>query len=135
MSTIFMLACVRGDTIIRVSTTDEVNTLEMKMAMVFVKSISIAWKASGHSCGVGCARIGAYPKKNFRFTWVSSSLCTMLESEAKGCFLRSLSYWSHKTPESNMSLRGNLEKSAAIIHQMAHRSADAIALLTCSYSL
>ena len=25
-------------------------------------------------------------------------------SEAKHCFLRSLSYWSHKTPESNMSL-------------------------------
>jgi len=29
----------------------------------------------------------------------------MSENEAKHCFLRSLSYWSHKTLESNMSQR------------------------------
>jgi len=31
----------------------------------------------------------------------------MPENEAKRCFMRSLSYWSHKTLESNMSLRHN----------------------------
>ena len=29
----------------------------------------------------------------------------MPENEAKRCFMRSLSYWSNKTLESNMSLR------------------------------
>ena len=38
-STAFMLACVAGDTAIRVSTTDEANSLATKMAMVFVKSM------------------------------------------------------------------------------------------------
>jgi len=30
----------------------------------------------------------------------------MPENEAKRCFMRSLSYWSHKTLESNMSPSG-----------------------------
>src|SRR3989442_15128660 len=41
---------------------------------------------------------------NSRSTSVSSSLCTMPENEGKRCFMRSLSYWSNKTLESNMSL-------------------------------
>jgi hypothetical protein len=32
-------------------------------------------------------------------------LCTMPESEAKRCFMRSLNCWSHKILESNMSVR------------------------------
>ena len=55
--------------------------------------------------GVGFAPIGAFPKRNSRSTSVSSSLCTMPENEAKRCFMRSLSYWSNKTLESNMSLK------------------------------
>src|SRR5262249_5475406 len=58
----------------------------------------------GRSCGVGCARIGAYPKRNSRSTWDSSSSCTTSASEAKRCCLRSLSSWSHKTLESNKSV-------------------------------
>ena len=51
---------------------------------------------TGRSCEVGCARIGAFLKRNFPYTWGSSSLYTMSESGAKRCFLRSLSYWSLK---------------------------------------
>ena len=98
-----MPVCSPGATTIRVSTMDEANSLETKMAMVFVKSMCIPWKASGLSCGVGCARIGVYPKRNSRSTWVSSSLCTTSASEAKRCLVRSLSYSSHKTLESNKS--------------------------------
>jgi transposase-like protein len=61
-------------------------------------------KASGRCCGVGCAPIGAFPKRNSRSTSGSSSLCTMSENGAKRCFLRSLRCWSHKTLESNMSV-------------------------------
>ena len=82
----------------------EANSLETKMATVFVKSMCIPWKASGRSCGVGCARIGAYSKRNSHSTWVSSSLCTTSASEAKRCLVRSLSYSSHKTLESNKSV-------------------------------
>src|SRR4030095_1426741 len=48
---------------------------------------------TGRSYGVGCDRIGAFPKRNYRCTWGSSSLCTTSESGAKRCFRRSLSYW------------------------------------------
>jgi hypothetical protein len=58
---------------------------------------------TGRSCAAGFVRIGAYPKRNSRFIWVSSSLCTTSASEAKRCCLHSLSYWSRKTLESNMS--------------------------------
>src|SRR4029434_5915164 len=58
---------------------------------------------TGLSCGVGCARIGGFLKRNSRSTWGSSSSCTTSASEAKRCFLRSLSYWSRKTLESNKS--------------------------------
>jgi hypothetical protein len=84
---------------------DEESTPEMKMATAFVKSMCIPWKGFGLSCGVGFAPIGAFHKKNSPFTSVSSSLCTMPETEVKRCFMRSLSYWSNKTLESNMSLR------------------------------
>ena len=55
-----------------------------------------------------CARIGAFPKRNSHCTWGSSNSCTTSVSEAKRCFLRSLSYWSRKTLESNMSVRANM---------------------------
>src|SRR5215510_3676711 len=42
---------------------------------------------------------------NSRSTWGSSRSCTTSASEAKRCFLRSLSSWSRKTLESNMSVR------------------------------
>src|SRR5215510_186905 len=58
---------------------------------------------TGHSSAVGCVRIGAFPKRNSRSTWGSSSSCTTSASEAKRCFLRSLSCWSRKTLESNKS--------------------------------
>src|SRR5262245_11765649 len=59
---------------------------------------------TGRSCAVGCARIGAYPKRNSQSTWGSSSLCTTCASEAKRCLVRSLSYSSHKTLESDKSV-------------------------------
>src|SRR5215471_17102851 len=59
---------------------------------------------TGHSSAVGCVRIGAFPKRNSRSTWGSSSSCTTSASEAKRCFLRSLSCWSCKTLESNKSV-------------------------------
>ena len=46
----------------------------------------------GFSCGVGCARIGVFHKRNSQSTWVSSSSFTTSASEAKRCFLRSSSY-------------------------------------------
>ena len=58
---------------------------------------------TGRSCGAGCVRIGAYPKRNSHGTWGSSRLCPTSASEAKRCFLHSLSCWSHKTLESNKS--------------------------------
>src|SRR5215510_11041924 len=58
---------------------------------------------TGHSSAVGCVRIGAFPKRNSRSTWGSSSSCTTSASEAKRCCLRSLSCWSRKTLESNKS--------------------------------
>ena len=61
-------------------------------------------KGSDPCCGVGSARIGASHKRNCPSTWVSSSLCTMSASEVKHCLVRSLRYWSHKTPESNKSV-------------------------------
>src|SRR5439155_9463433 len=63
---------------------------------------------TGRCCGVGCAPIEAFPKRNSRSTSVSSNLFTMSESEAKLYFMRSLSCWSHKTLESNMSLLHNM---------------------------
>src|SRR6266568_2642785 len=95
---------VPGDTTISVSTMDGESTPEMKMETAFVKFMSIPWKGFGRSCEAGCAPIGAFHKRNFRSTSVSSSLCTMPENEGKRCFMRSLSYWSNKTLESNMSL-------------------------------
>jgi len=86
---------VSGDTTISMWTMDEESTPEMKMATAFVKSMCIPWKGFGLSCGVGFAPIGAFHKKNSPFTSVSSSLCTMPETEAKRCFMRSLSYWSN----------------------------------------
>jgi len=53
---------------------------------------------------VGCVRIGAFPKRNSRSTWGSSSSCTTSAREAKRCCLRSLSCWSRKTLESNKSV-------------------------------
>ena len=40
----------------------------------------------------------------FSRTTGSSSLCTTSESEAKRCWVRSLSYWLVRTPESNESV-------------------------------
>src|SRR5215475_12460497 len=84
------------------STMVGVSSLEMTMACV--KCMCIPWKGSGHSCAVGCDRIGAFPKSNSRSTWGSSRSCTMSASEAKRCCLRSLSCWSRKTLESNKSV-------------------------------
>ena len=75
----------------------------MTMATACAKYTSTRWKAFGLSCGVGCARIGVFPKRNSRSTWDSSSLCTTSASEAKRCWVRSLISWSAKTPESNKS--------------------------------
>src|SRR6266568_4574963 len=103
MSTAFMPACVLGDTTIRASTTAGASTPAMKMATVFMKSMSIRWKGSGRCCAVGCARIGAFHKKNSRSTSGFSSSFTTCESEAKRCWVRSLNCSSAKTPESNKS--------------------------------
>src|SRR5262249_31535420 len=59
-----MRACMSGDTSIRVSIMGGASSLEMTMATACVKSMSIPWRGSGRSCGVGCARIGAFPKRN-----------------------------------------------------------------------
>src|SRR5712691_13270668 len=91
---------------------DMESTPEMKMAMAFVKSMSIPWKGSGRYYEVGSAPIGAFHKKNFRSTSVSLSLFTMPESEGKRCFMRSLSYWSDKTLESNMSQEAYQQRPA-----------------------
>ena len=100
-----MRASVSGDTTIRMGTMDEERTPEMKMATACVKSMCIPWKGFGRSCGAGFAHIGALHKKNSPCPSGSSRLFTMPENEAKRCFMRSLRYWSHKTLESNMSLR------------------------------
>jgi uncharacterized protein len=41
----------------------------------------------------------------------------MSENEAKHCFLRSLSYWSHKTLESNRALE-NIKAAAIIVESV-----------------
>src|SRR2546428_10174935 len=106
---------VPGDTTISVSTMDGESTPEMKMETAFVKSMSIPWKGFGLSCEAGCAPIGAFHKRNFRSTSVSSSLCTMPENEGKRCFMRSLSYWSNKTLESNMSLTCHIRLLCCVV--------------------
>src|SRR5262252_7586349 len=58
---------------------------------------------TGRCCAVGGARIGAFPKRNSRSLWGSSSSCTPSASEAKRCFLRSLSCGSRQTLESKKS--------------------------------
>ena len=63
-----MRACMSGDTSIRVSIMGGASSRAMTMATACVKSMSRPWKGSGRSCGVGCARIGAFPKRNSR--WV-----------------------------------------------------------------
>jgi hypothetical protein len=98
-----MPVCSPGVTAIRVSTTGEASLPAMTMATACAKCTSTRWKVFGLSCGVGCARIGVFPKRNSRSTWDSSSSCTTSASEAKRCFLRSLSSWSRKTLESNKS--------------------------------
>jgi hypothetical protein len=82
----------------------EASLPAMKMGTAFAKCTSTQWKAFGLSCGVGCARIGVFHKRNFQSTWVSSSSFTTSAGEAKRCFLHSSSYWSRKTLESNMSV-------------------------------
>ena len=64
----------------------------------------VASAAQGVHARRVCGKIAfEIPKKNFRSTWVSLSLFTTCESGAKRCWVRLLSYSSHKTPESNMS--------------------------------
>jgi hypothetical protein len=75
----------------------------MTMVMAFAQSLCIRWKASGRSYGVGCVHTGVFPKRNSRCTWGSSSSCTTCASGVKRYWVRSLSYWSHKTLESNKS--------------------------------
>jgi hypothetical protein len=98
-----MPVCSHGATTIRVSTMDETRSRAMKMVTAFVQSLCIRWKGAGRSGAAGFGRIGAFPQRNSHFIWVSSSVCITSASEAKRCFLRSLSYWSRKTLESNMS--------------------------------
>jgi len=76
---------------------------------------------TGRCCGVGGARIGAFRKRNSRSTSGSSRLSTTSASEAKRCWVRSLSSWSAKTPESNKSL--NLTAIAAC-RQASRRRSD-----------
>ena len=59
---------------------------------------------TGHSCAVGCVRIGAFHKRNSRSTWGSSSLYTTFESAVKCCWARSLSCSFQKTPDPNKSV-------------------------------
>lgn len=66
-----------------VSTMGGESTPEIKMEAACVKSMGIPWKGFGLSCGAGCAHIGAFHKKNFLSTSVSSGLFTMPENEAK----------------------------------------------------
>ena len=61
---------------------------------------------TGRSYGVGCVHTGVFRKRNSRCIWVSSSSCITCASGVKRYFLRSSSYWSRKTLESNMSVRG-----------------------------
>jgi hypothetical protein len=76
----------------------------MTMVMAVAKSMCIRWKASGRSDGVGFVHAGVFHKRNSRCTEVSSSSCTTCASEVKRYLVRSLSYWSHKTLESNKSV-------------------------------
>jgi glucose-1-phosphate adenylyltransferase len=61
----------------------EASMLVMKMVMGFVRYMSTQWRDSGRCCALGCDLIGASPKKNYPFTWASSSLFTMLKNEEK----------------------------------------------------
>ena len=98
-----MLAGMSGDTSISVSAMDGARALAMKMATACAKFMCRRWKDFGRSCAAGSVRIGVFHKSNSRCTWVALSSCTTSASEAKPCFLCSLSYWSRKTLESNMS--------------------------------
>src|SRR4029450_12183905 len=62
---------------------------------------------TGRCCAVGFVRIGGSHKRNSRCSLVSSSLCTTSVSEGRRCLVHSLSCWSHKTLESNKSVRCN----------------------------
>src|SRR2546428_7889851 len=61
---------------------------------------------TGRCCVVGCVRIEAFPKRNCRSTWVSSSSFTTCAGEAKRCWARSLSYSFQKTLDPNKSVKG-----------------------------
>jgi hypothetical protein len=82
---------------------EQPNLLKEMIETACVKCMCIPGKDFGRCCAVGCARIGALPKSNSRSIWGASSSCTTSASEATRCVLRSLSYWSRKTLESNMS--------------------------------
>jgi hypothetical protein len=73
----------------------------MTRGMAVAQSMCIRWKAAGRSDGVGCVHSGGFPKSNARCTWVSSSSCTTCASGGKRSWVRSLSYGSQKTLESN----------------------------------
>ncbi len=93
-----------GGTSINRLTIVSVNMHGMKMAMVFMKCLSIPWKAFGHYYVLGSGRIEGFHKKNGPCLLAFSNMCIMSVNAVNRCSIRLFSDWSVKTLESILSL-------------------------------
>lgn len=86
-----MMPCLCGGTCARAFAIDGENTRAMRMATVFMRFMSTPWKAFGHCCVLGYARIGAFPRKSCRFIWDSLSSRIMSGGAGGHCWAR---FWT-----------------------------------------
>ena len=82
-----------GDTVTKLSATATANTLATRTATASMKFTSTRSRDSGRCSGRGCGPTAASHRRNFPFTWHSSSSSTTRESVARRC----------RPPSSNLS--------------------------------
>ena len=92
-STISIRVCPTGDITTRQSVTGVVNTPVMRMVTASMRFTSTPWRASGLSCGPGCAPIAEFHRKNSRSTSPSFSSPTTHAEEEKHSSGHSSALW------------------------------------------
>jgi hypothetical protein len=69
----------------RVCVTAMENTPVTRRVTVSMRSLSTPWMVFGRGCVLGCARIGASPRKSCRCAWASLSSCITSDAAVGLC--------------------------------------------------